>query len=170
MGALGEMFRRTTEHRVRTIPLTSPVESTIARSVLHHRATPLRRPSRRDSRIASSLAGGRPPLNNRAHLGSIRPSLFILRSSDALLTPAIPRSPRRAPIARRTVGLADAERFSSSRRQSIQFAYQSSSRERRYLATARKIGRRGAVRATGERCLGRSTPLKNAAGDRKSVV
>src|SRR5205809_1523259 len=93
MGALGEMFRRTTEHRVRTIPLTSPVESTIARSVLHHLATALRRPSRRDSRIASSLAEGRPPLNNRAHLGSIRPSLFILRSSEVLLTSAIPRLP-----------------------------------------------------------------------------
>src|SRR5439155_19977243 len=36
------------------------------------------------------------PLNSRAHLGSIRPSLFILRSSDVLLTPAIPR-PRSPP-------------------------------------------------------------------------
>src|SRR5437773_1474259 len=89
-GALAETLRRTIEHRASTSPLARPVESTTGSSVLHHLATALRRPSRRDSRIASSLAEGRPPLNNRAHLGSIRPSLFILRSSDALLTPAIP--------------------------------------------------------------------------------
>src|SRR5438445_10213532 len=36
--------------------------------------TALRRPSRRDGRIASALAEGRPLLNSRARLGAIRPS------------------------------------------------------------------------------------------------
>src|SRR5438034_1278596 len=90
---LGETLRRTTEHKPSTTPLARAVERTAGRSVLHHLATALRRPSRRDGRIASALAEGRPPLNSSAHLGAIRPSAFILRSSDALLTPAIPRSP-----------------------------------------------------------------------------
>src|SRR5437899_12346772 len=34
----------------------------------------------RDGRIASGLAEGRPPLNGRTHLGTIRPSPFILPS------------------------------------------------------------------------------------------
>src|SRR5437762_9606690 len=93
------MFRRTTMHRARTIPLTRPVESTVGSSVLHHLATALRRPSRRDGRIASAIAEGRPLLNGRAHLGPIRPSPFILRSPAVLTTRVSPRlhSPRWAP-------------------------------------------------------------------------
>src|SRR2546422_7443887 len=41
----------------------------------------------RDGRIASALAEGRPLLNGRTHLGTIRPSPFILPSSD--LSPAV---------------------------------------------------------------------------------
>src|SRR5439155_23285708 len=90
---LGETLRRTTEHKPNTTPLARPVERTAGRSVLHHLATALRRPSRRDGRIASALAEGRPPLNSRTHLGSIRPSLFILRSPDVLFTAATQRLP-----------------------------------------------------------------------------
>src|SRR2546427_10483564 len=113
---LGETLRRTTEHRASTSPLARPVESTTGRSVLHHLATALRRPSRRDSRIASSLAEGRPPLNNRAHLGSIRPSLFILRSPDVLLTTAtqrLPFPPAGLHRVTRGLGLPLAQRFST---------------------------------------------------------
>src|SRR5688572_13902805 len=56
------------------------VESTSGRSVLRDPATALTRPSRKRRLTSDTLAEGRPLLKRRTHLGTVRPSLFILLS------------------------------------------------------------------------------------------